>query len=218
MKTEVPFYVVVLFVASLCNAKSPITELQGEWSGPFTAPDVVAFNNGSFALLCRDLLPPDCAAEIPPTNMKIVISESTIAISAETAQGATTPELAVSMFPACAAAGILPVEAAAAYPPAKIQSYDPTTGHLTFIDPRRPDDLNCLIVGAQQGDKVPSLAARSLGMFTGNLSTVIEVGLSFRCVVANELCVLEQNAEGGLVELLDLDFAVPCTGGACMES
>jgi len=129
-----------------------------------------------------------------------------------------TPDNSPVHFPICAAAGFIVFEARAVVPESRIKFYDATTGYLTFIDPRRPDDISCAIVSVRHGEEGPHLRVKSvIRSIAATMSELAEVGPSFRCVAYNDLCIISTNGDR-LTFFFDLEFEIPCTSGACLNS
>jgi len=151
MTTTLAFCVLAALLIAASATGPVIEQLQGEWSGPFEHVDIAIVTEDGSQLVCRDSLPPECEQEVPPGSMTVMVNGSTISFNIAAREGVLTPEDSAALFPGCAAAGITVPELVAVIQPMEIQSYDPATEHLTFIDTRRPDDINCIMASVQAG-------------------------------------------------------------------
>lgn len=219
MKFGVALCVAFVFMAMTSEAQDTINDFQGTWTTGIDLPFLLTLTEAGVDNVCRVDLPPECEQEIPQGTETVVVEGNTISISFITLEGVNTTEQAAAMFPNCAAAGIFPFETVTPLPLAEIQSYDPSTGHLTFIDSRRPDDLNCVVLTLnemQKGEAVPSIHVEYMLSSVGTLDRIVEIGPSFRCTVSNDVCISEFNAERELTAYIHVEFELPCGMGACM--
>lgn len=146
----------------------------------------------------------------------MTVNGSTISFNVAVREEVLTLEDSAALFPACAEAGITLPRRETAIPPMEIRSYDSATGHLTFFDPRRPEDINCMIVTVLDGAVAPRLNVQAL-LTTVGVDSNDPTLTPFRCVAFNDLCVISTTAGGSITVLFDLQFNIPCTGGACMQ-
>lgn len=221
MKAGLFVCVVVGVMVTLSVAETTIEDLQGEYMGQISFPTIIALNaEGNFTNYCLSEFSEACLAEVPEGVMRVVVQNESISFSFVRSVGINTPEKSFEAYPSCVAGGIFPIETVIPLPLAPIQSYDPSTGHLTFIDARRPDNLNCAIVTLEENKgTVPSISAKYILSVEGVPELeALALGPNFRCLAYNDLCIAETTINGDFVSLVDLDFEVPCVSGACMGS
>lgn len=220
MKTALAVCVVLGVMVTFSGAQRTIEELEGVYSGDAIFPTFFSTNDeGGFTNYCRDDFSEACNQEVGPQNETITINANTIALTLVQALGITTREKSIAAFPSCAPTGRYPIELVIPLPPAEIQSFDPNTGHLTFIDSRRPDDVNCIVVRTEEGPHGKRLRARYLIVSENIRETVAFTrGPGLRCASYNDLCVAETTIEGNFVSFAALDFSIPCISGSCMAS
>jgi len=217
MKANLVLWLSALFVATCVNAQVSLEDLQGVWRGPYQAADIPTLTEDGTETLCLDQFPQDCAKEISKGIETITINGSSIVVSFTILEGITTKAQSAKAFPSCAAAHIYPVELSGTTPPSEIQSYDPTTGILRFIDPRRPEDVNCIVATLEEGDSVPTVRFKLVVYFVGPVQRLITVGPSYRCVNADGICISESTDDDKTVLFIKLDFEIPCVEGPCLD-
>jgi len=219
MKTGLAFHIVVGVLVALSNAQRSVQDLEGVYSGDAIFPAIfVGTEDGRFTNFCLDEFPAACRREVGPVNETVTINATTIAFSLIQSEGIRTINESKKAYPSCVPTGRYPVELFMPLPPAEIQSFDPTTGHLTFIDPRRPDDLNCVIAQTEEGPKGKSLRIKFLVVSTTPENITVAEGPSLRCVVYNNFCIAETSIRGTFLSVGDVDYSLPCVSGACMGS
>lgn len=217
MKVELVLCYLVVFCVSVSDAQASLKNLQGVWTGTMSAVDIAIVTEQGVELVCMNTLPLECREELPNGLVTAVIQDNHISLDIVFREGVTI-ENSPTHFPICAAAGVIVFEARAVVPESRINFYDATTGYLTFIDPRRPDDINCAIVSIGAGEEGPHLRVKSvMRSIAATMSEMAEAGPSLRCVAYNDLCVISTN-EDRLTFFLDLDFEIPCASGACLNS
>eukprot|EP00210_Caulerpa_lentillifera_P002707 g2587.t1 len=218
MKTGLTFCIFATLMVAASNAQVLIEDLQGEYAGEIVFPTIVAFNTeGAVTNYCLDEFSSECLEEVGRPVERVVINGTTISFTLVQAVGITSIELSAEAYPSCAAQGFFPVQNIQPLPPAEIQSYDFTSGHLTFIDPRRPNDTNCAIINVEEGKTGEKTLSAKYILVADSLpeSQVVEFGPSFRCLVYNGLCISDTSAEGNFIAFVDVDFEIPCVDGPC---
>lgn len=219
MKTGFAIWILIAITVVAAQVPIPNEQLRGEWRGPLDFPTLLTLTDQGVDSICRSELPPECAAQLPPGEETVVITENTIAFTFTTLVGVRTQEQSAEMFPACAAAGIYPFETITPLPPATIEAYVPSIGSLTFTDPRRPNDPNCVFITRQEGGQGPSINLRYvLSSFGRTLNEVVDVGPSLRCTLNNGLCTSEVDESGVLTAFTFVEFTIPCVAGDCLNS
>jgi len=219
MKTGVVILFLVAITVVAAQVPIPNQQLRGEWSGPLDFPTLLTLTDRGVDSICRSELPPECEGQLPPGEETVVITENTIAFTFTTLVGVRTQEQSAELFPACAAAGIYPLETITPLPPAQIEVYESAIGSLTFTDPRRPNDPNCVFITRQEGGQSPSINLRYvLSSFGRTLNEVVEVGPSLRCALNQGLCTSEVDESGVLTAFAFVEFTIPCVAGDCMNS
>eukprot|EP00210_Caulerpa_lentillifera_P004837 g4618.t1 len=209
----------VLFLGVVSQATVSLDDLEGIWTGPVDLSFLLVLTDTGVDSICRSSLTPECEESLPQGTERFAIVNGTIAISFITLVGVDTKEKAAKLFPECAKSGVFPFQTVTPLPPAEIQSYDPNTGHLTFIDSRRPDDINCVIIRLKEGkrSKPSTISIRYVIASLGSLSKIVEVGPSFRCIIANDLCINQMNDDGELASFTSVEFELPCKEGDCLN-
>eukprot|EP00210_Caulerpa_lentillifera_P004836 g4617.t1 len=212
--------VAVLCLSAVSQATVSLDDLEGVWTGPVDLSFLLVLTDTGVDSICRSSLTPECEESLPQGTERFAIVNGTIAISFITLVGVDTKEKAAKLFPECAKSGVFPFQTVTPLPPAEIQSYDPNTGHLTFIDSRRPDDINCVIIRLKEGKrgKQSTISIRYVIASLGTLNKIVEVGPSFRCIIANDLCINQMNDDGELASFTSVEFELPCGEGDCLIS
>jgi len=208
---------VVLF-GGISQATVSLDDLEGIWTGPIDLSFLLVLTDKGVDSFCRSSLTPECEASLPPGTERIAIENGTFAISFTTLLGVDTKEKAAALFPKCAESGVYPFQTLTPLPPSPIQSYDPNTGHLTFIDSRRPDDLNCVMVRLKEGKRgnPSTIRVQYVIASLGTLDRIVEIGPSFRCIIAHDLCINQLDDAGTLTCFTSVEFELPCRKGACV--
>eukprot|EP00210_Caulerpa_lentillifera_P004838 g4619.t1 len=213
------WFLAVLAAAAVAQIPIQNEDIRGEWSGPYDFPTLLTFaNGGGIDSICRSTLPPACEAQLPSGTETVVITNNTISLSFTTLVGVTTPELSAQRLPACAAAGIFPVQTITPLPPAQILAYDPFIGSVTFVDPRRLNDPNCVFVsrvdvGGQRRIRVQYLLT-STGM---SLNQNVATGPRLGCSAGQGQCVSQVDDDEVLSAIVNIDFTIPCVSGDCLN-
>lgn len=210
----------VLLFGAISQATVSLDDLEGIWTGPIDLSFLLVLTDRGVDSFCRSSLTPECEASLPHGTERFAIVNGTIAISFITLIGVDTQEKAAALFPACAESGVYPFQTVTPLPPAKILSYDPNTGHLTFVDSRRPDDVNCVIIRLNEGKRgnPSTISVKYVIASIGTLNRIVEIGPSFRCIVANDLCISQLADDGQLTSFISVEFELPCGEGDCLGS
>eukprot|EP00210_Caulerpa_lentillifera_P002706 g2586.t1 len=212
--------IIAALLVAVSHARISLEDLQGEYMAQIVFPTIVSLTEeGRVTNFCRERFTPECLEEVGLPVERVVIENGTISFTIIQSNGITSRNASIEAYPSCAPGGMYPFEFIGSLPPAEIQSYDPTTGHLTFIFETRPDDISCAIITLEEGKEGRSLRAKYI-LSSENLPELqtVALGPTFRCVAYNDLCIAETSVEGNFVSLVDVDFQIPCVTGHCMDS
>jgi len=210
------WYAFVLVVISLSRVQGQIALefLHGTWTGQMANADVAILTEDGMSTICRDSLPPDCEAQVPSGFEQYIFNGTTLSQSYHHLEGINTREKSAELMPACAEADIYPIEFIIGIPPSEIVAYEFFSGHLTYVDSRRPGESDCVVVQYGLNDKGPYLAIDQMIGYDGSLENVFMMGPSFRCTNPPETCEVE--LENGSVHLAFRNaFTLTCTEGDC---
>eukprot|EP00210_Caulerpa_lentillifera_P009616 g9173.t1 len=217
MKTELILCVLLVAVGVCKGQIASLILLKGTWSASVRNADFAVLTPTGVGAVCRDAVPPECEREVPNGTTTYTFTDSTLSQNYVHLGGITTREAAEALMPACAAVGIYPVEFRLQINAAQITSYIVTTRRLTFVDSRRPDDTNCILVDYRYNGARPIVNMRQRLTFQGTFEDVATRGASNRCDTASD-CTIEANSETGALTLaFSNTYDLSCIAGACLN-
>lgn len=216
MKTQFFLLLFVLATATVSKAQQlTLGDISGQWTGPIQFAFIVILTDQGPGLICRDQLTPACRNELPPGQEIFTITNTSIEFDFRQFVGSTTQQIAAERYPVCAESGIYPLETITPIPASEVVHYDSLTGSVTFTDPRRPNDINCIFLSVLQSAGAPRIRIQYLLRSEGPLDVALQQGPSFVCLNANGFCQIERTADGFSSDVF-VEFEVTCTQGACL--
>jgi len=207
----------LLYILACAHAEATIRDFAGVWRSRFDVPHLTVLTPQGPALLCRDALPPQCDAEIKPLEETYTFNGTTIALEVRDQIGIKTVEQATAVHPECAKEGLYPVERIYTIPPSQITSYDPEAERLYYIDPRRPEDLNCVPARYRIGAEGVYIEINHVIFYQGTIPDIFARGLSFRCEPAPKPCAVAVSDDGEIAFSLQFTFNLTCIDGDCLN-
>lgn len=202
----------------VANAQVTLREFSGVWKSDFEISHVNVLTPDGASLICRDTLTPECEAEISLTEDIFTFNESTLAIEVRDRVGITTMEESAAVHPECAKDGIYPFERVIFIPQSEIVNYDYETDRMSYINPNRPHDLNCILARYRAGETGPYIEVTHTEFFQGAAPDVISVGASFRCYDLPQSCFVRINDGGEIALALQFSFNLTCIDGDCLNA
>eukprot|EP00210_Caulerpa_lentillifera_P008879 g8471.t1 len=216
---NVPWFVILAFVFAFARAEVTLSDLSGVWTAFFDVEIINVFTPQGQAFLCRDTLSMECKEEIPPIQDTYTFNKTTLSLKVQGRIGVTDAEKSAALYPSCAKDGIFPAENIITRPPSKILSYDSEAERIYYIDPRRPDDVNCLPARYRVGEKGPYIEVTHALVYKGPLSKALVLGASFRCELPPQTCRIELNVEKGELDMaVQASFNLTCVAGDCLNA
>eukprot|EP00210_Caulerpa_lentillifera_P006555 g6260.t1 len=200
------------------QAETTLSDFSGVWISFFDIAQINIFTPQGQVIVCRDTLSPECEAEITPIQDIYTFNGTTLSVEVRDRIGVTTIEKSAALHPSCAKDGIFPAERTLSIPPSEILSYDSKAERILYIDPRRPDDINCLPARYRIGRNGPYIELDHVVVYRGTIPNVFALGPSFRCEPLSQSCRIDLDDSG------ELDFAVQyylnltCISGDCLTT
>eukprot|EP00210_Caulerpa_lentillifera_P007662 g7313.t1 len=193
-------------------------DLEGTWEAEIKNADCATLVEGHESPVCRDDLPPDCAAEIPTGHEKYIFNDGTVEQSYIHIPDIKTVEDAKKAFPNCAKAEKYPTHFSSALKRSEIVTYNPITGHLRYHNVARPETTDCVVVLYHwDKDGVPYLQVHQIVGFKGTVEEVEKFGPNLRCTRPPEKCDVGFDTPRSMDIHLAFDnqFNLRCTSGPC---
>lgn len=210
---------VLLYIVTFAHGEVTISDFSGVWRSYTDVAHVNIFTPGGLAVVCRNTLSPGCEDEITQIEETFTLNGTTFSLGIRDRVGITTVEQAAAAHPECAKDGLYPVERIIVTPFSQILSYDFKNDRIYFIDPRRPDELNCLPAKYRIGeDGRPYIEITLVEFFTGTVPDVLAFGISFQCDPFPQPCSVSANDQGIIDLKLQATFNVTCIDGDCLNA
>lgn len=208
---------IVLLVIAFAHAKVTLSDFSGVWRGYFRNRATALLTPNGPAFTCVDTLPMKCAEQLPLTEDTYTINGTTIILEARDRSGITTVEQSSQRYPACAKDELYPIETTLIIPPSRIVSYDSKRERLYYIDPRRPEETNCLPFRYRLGDQGPYIEVEHSVTYQGSLENVFALGSNFVCHRLPQDCLIEVEGEELNVDFYNI-FNITCIEGDCLDT
>lgn len=213
-------FLLAVFAFTLVVAQDKVTlkDFSGVWKSTFDISNVNILTPQGPGVVCRDELSPECEEEISLTEDTYIFNGTTLAIEVRERIGITTVEEAAAVHPECAEDGLYPVERVIMIPQSQIIFYNQKTDRIYFIDPRRPDDINCLGARYRIGeDGRPYIDINHSEFFQGTAPDVFARGFSFRCGTLPQSCSVDASDDGELDMAFQNTLTLTCVDGDCLN-
>eukprot|EP00210_Caulerpa_lentillifera_P006556 g6261.t1 len=209
-----------ILAAIVIFAQGEVTllDFSGVWITFFDIEIVNFFTPQGQAIVCRDTLSPECEEEITPIQDIYTFNGTTLSVDVRDRVGVNTIEQSAALHPSCANDGVYPAENALSVPLSTILSYDPDTERILYIDPRRPDDINCLPARYRIGEEGPYIEVDHVVLYQGSLPNVFARGPSFSCELLPQSCRIDLDDNGVLDFAYRGTFNLTCIGGDCLNT
>lgn len=209
---------VFAFAVVVAQEKVTYNDFSGVWRSYIDISNINILTPEGPGVVCRDELSPECEAELTPIEDTYTFNGTTLALEARDRIGITTIEQSAAAHPECAKDGIYPVERIFVIPQSQIIFYNQKTESLYFIDPRRPDDINCLVARYRIAvNGLPYIEINHGETFQGSAQDVLEFGTSYRCELPPQPCLVEISETGELNLALQMTFNLTCIDGDCIN-
>eukprot|EP00210_Caulerpa_lentillifera_P006534 g6240.t1 len=206
-------------VLTFAQGEVTLSDFTGVWRGYFPNIITAILTPQGPRIVCVDELPKECAAQLGLVEDTYTINGTTLSLEVRVMIGITTREQSAEATPACAKSGIYPIETRAAVPVSQIMSYNSKAERIFYIDPRRPDDINCLPAKYRIGEKGPPYIEMShIVIFKGSLLDSVTRGASFRCEILPQTCRIEEDNKGELDAAFQEMFILTCIAGDCLNA
>jgi len=188
------------------------------WRGyfPSTAAFVLTPEGGSGT--CVNTFTEECQAQVPPTEQEYTVSGKMLSFGTRSRVGITTRKQSAALAPACAKNNIYLIDTSGSVSTSEIISYDSKSGRLSFIDPRRPDEVNCAVVRSRVGEEAPYLEVENIALYQGTIEVVAALGPHFVCEPHPGSCVLEIEAKGVFDATVPYIANLMCVAGDCLNT
>eukprot|EP00210_Caulerpa_lentillifera_P006536 g6242.t1 len=208
---------VFAFVFTFVKAEVTLSDFSGVWFSSVEAGTVNFFTPQGQGLVCRDAVSAECDAELTPVEFTFIFNEKTLWYETRDRVGITDVNKSAATHPSCAKEGIFPSERVVKIPPNKIASYDSDAEKIYFIDPRRPDDVNCMTAKYRVSDNGPYFELMYVAVYNGSVKNIFERGISFSCKPPPLPCRVAVDDKGNLDFILLVHLNFTCSDGDCLN-
>jgi len=209
--------IVCVLVVSFAQAEVNVGDLSGVWKGYVRATAAAILTPQGPNVACVDTFPAECVDQLPLSEQTYIFNGTTVSYQARDRVGILTKEQSAALTPACAKNGIYPIETAFTVPPSDIIAYDSKAERLFSVDPRRPNDTNCVQLGYRAGEDGPYIEVEHNVIIQGTLESIIAMGSLYVCESLSVKCFMEVNEEGEINAGTSTAISLTCIEGDCLN-
>eukprot|EP00210_Caulerpa_lentillifera_P006535 g6241.t1 len=208
---------VFVFVATFAHAAVTLSDFSGVWTDSFNSPTLNFFTSEGQGLICRETLSPECEAELTPMEATLALNETTFLFGVRERVGITDINTSAALHPSCAKNGIFPAERIVDIPPSRILSYDADEEKIYFVNPRRPDDINCIMARYRVGERGPYIETTHVEVYQGSIPDLFAIGFKLSCELPLVPCRATVD-DGNLDFAIRIQLNLTCIAGDCLNT